>query len=87
MADDLLAFMAKQGIKQANVLGHSMGGKVAMWFALNYPALVDQLIVVDIAPVTYTHCFNQLIQTLKELPLDKIKNRKEADLWLADEIP
>ena len=87
MADDLLAFMAKQGIKQANVLGHSMGGKVAMWFALNYPALVGQLIVVDIAPVSYTHCFNHLIQTLKNLPLDKIKNRKEADLWLADEIP
>jgi pimeloyl-ACP methyl ester carboxylesterase len=64
-----------------------MGGKVAMWFALNYPERLDKLIVADIAPISYTHCFNNLIQALKELPLHQINNRKEAELWLVEHIP
>jgi len=38
--------------------------------------------VVDIAPVSYTHCFNNLIQALKALPLHEISNRKQAELLL-----
>ena len=63
-----------------------MGGKVAMWFALNYSDRVDKLLVVDIAPVSYTHCFNDLIGALKNLPLTEITNRKQAELWLAPYI-
>lgn len=86
MTTDLLLFMDVHDLKKVTLLGHSMGGKVAMWFALNYPERLDKLIVVDIAPVSYTHCFNNLIQALKELPLHQINNRKEAELWLAEHI-
>ena len=87
MAADLLQFMDDQNLTAANLLGHSMGGKVAMWFALNHPERVDKLIVADIAPVSYTHCFNNLIAALKALPLHDISNRKQAELLLAAAIP
>ena len=87
MAADLLLFMDTQGLTTASLLGHSMGGKVAMWFALNHPERMDKLIVADIAPVSYTHCFNDLIQALKALPLHEISNRKQAELLLASAIP
>jgi esterase len=87
MADDLLQFMDAQGITTTSLLGHSMGGKVAMWFALNHPERMDKLIVVDIAPVSYTHSFDNLIQALKALPLHEISNRRQAELLLASAIP
>ena len=87
MAADLLQFMDAQGLTTASLLGHSMGGKVAMWFALNHPERMDKLIVADIAPVSYKHCFNNLIQALKALPLHEISNRKQAELLLAADIP
>src|SRR5512143_1634346 len=54
MADDLNDFMKAQGLTRAHVLGHSMGGKTAMQFALRYPAGVEKLVVVDIAPRAYS---------------------------------
>ncbi|MDD5267007.1 MAG: alpha/beta fold hydrolase [Methylococcales bacterium] len=87
MAADLLQFMGDHGLKTASLLGHSMGGKVAMWFALNHPERMNKLIVADIAPVSYKHCFNNLIQALKALPLHEISNRKQAEQLLAEAIP
>lgn len=87
MAADLWQFMKNRGLQSASLLGHSMGGKVAMWFALHYPDRTDKLIVADIAPVSYTHCFNNLIHTLKALPLHEISNRKQAEQLLATGIP
>ena len=87
MSEDLLLFMENRGLTTASLLGHSMGGKVAMWFALNHPDRIDKLIVADIAPVSYTHSFNNLIQALKALPLHEISNRKQAELLLASAIP
>jgi esterase len=87
MAADLLLFMENRGLITASLLGHSMGGKVAMWFALNHPERMDKLIVADIAPVSYMHCFNNLIEALKAIPLHEISNRKQAELQLASAIP
>jgi pimeloyl-ACP methyl ester carboxylesterase len=87
MAADLLAFIKQQGLATVSLLGHSMGGKVAMWFALNHPDSVHKLMVVDIAPVSYTHCFNAIIGALQALPLAQISNRKQADDFLATAIP
>jgi pimeloyl-ACP methyl ester carboxylesterase len=50
MADDLRAYMDAHGLEAAAILGHSMGGKVAMCFALDAPGRVTRLVVVDIAP-------------------------------------
>ena len=87
MAADLLQFMDDKSLTTAAILGHSMGGKAAMWFALNHPERVDKLIVADIAPVSYSHCFDNLIAALKALPLHGISNRKQAELLLAADIP
>ncbi|MFK5948691.1 MAG: alpha/beta fold hydrolase [Methylococcales bacterium] len=87
MSEDLKLFMQQRQIVTANILGHSMGGKVAMWFALTYPESVQKLIVVDISPVTYQHSFDQIINALKQLPLEQISNRKQADEYLEPLIP
>jgi pimeloyl-ACP methyl ester carboxylesterase len=87
MAADLLTFIEQQGLATVSLLGHSMGGKVAMWFALNHPDKVHKLIIADIAPVSYTHCFNSTIGALQAVPLAQISNRKQADDFLATAIP
>ncbi len=87
MTADVLQFMDEHGLSTASLLGHSMGGKVAMCFALNHPERVNKLVVVDIAPVAYSHCFNKLIAALKALSLPDINNRKQAELLLAEDIP
>lgn len=52
MAEDILRFMRDHKIKKTSLMGHSMGGRAVMYFALKYPQLVDKLIVVDISPVS-----------------------------------
>ncbi len=87
MAADLLAFIDQQNLQLVSLLGHSMGGKVAMWFALNWPERVENLVVADISPVSYQHSFNHTINALRSLPLAQISNRKRADEVLSAEIP
>jgi pimeloyl-ACP methyl ester carboxylesterase len=86
MAADINLFMDEQELQTASIMGHSMGGKVAMWFALNNPQRIQKLIVADISPVGYQHSFDKTIHALKSLPLDKISNRKQADAYLATDI-
>ncbi|WP_371378821.1 alpha/beta fold hydrolase [Thalassotalea aquiviva] len=79
MAADILTLMAHLNIEKAILLGHSMGGKIAMQCALNAPEKVEKLIVADIAPVTYQHSHQQIIAGLKSINPDAIENRKQAD--------
>ncbi len=87
MAADLLRFIDERGLETASLLGHSMGGKVAMWLALTAPDRVHKLIVADIAPVSYKHSFDNTVLALKALPLADISNRKQAEMLLAGAIP
>ncbi|MCK5831267.1 MAG: alpha/beta fold hydrolase [Methylococcales bacterium] len=87
MSEDINTFMGDHGLIFANIMGHSMGGKVAMWFSLNNPEKVKNLIVADISPVSYQHSFDNTIQALKDIPLDKISIRKQADDYLSTSIP
>lgn len=87
MAADVAFFITENELQNVSLIGHSMGGKTAMWFALNYPNLVQNLIVVDIAPISYKHSFDPLINALQNLPLAELSNRKQAELLLADMIP
>lgn len=84
MAGDLLQLFNDLGIGEVNLLGHSMGGKVAMWMALQQPERVGKLVVADIAPVAYQHGFDRIIEGLCSLPLDRIGPREEADQRLAE---
>ena len=86
MADDLYAFMNEHQIVDPIVLGHSMGGKTAMQFAMNYPTKLEKLIVVDIAPKAYPVHHREIIDGLLSLDFDVIKTRKEADTQLSKYI-
>lgn len=86
MAEDLKDFMESQWIYEAHIIGHSMGGKTAMQFALNYPDMVNKLIVVDIAPKNYQGGHQAIFDALFDLDLTKIPNRKEADEQLKEKI-
>lgn len=83
MAQDIVVLMQNLEIKTAVILGHSMGGKIAMELALTSPELVEKLIVADIAPVEYPPHHNKIIAGLKYLDFSTIKQRKDADIQLA----
>ncbi|ORU91332.1 MAG: alpha/beta hydrolase [Cycloclasticus sp. symbiont of Poecilosclerida sp. N] len=86
MSADVLGFMQQQSLASAIVLGHSMGGKVAMELALSDTGKVSKLIVVDIAPVTYQHNFDDVLAGLYHVPLDTVSCRKDAEAYLAEKI-
>src|SRR5919106_1770593 len=67
MADDVRAFLAHQELPAAAVIGHSMGGKVAMRLALAHGEEVERLVVVDVAPVAYGRGFNVYIDAMRGL--------------------
>lgn len=87
MATDLVGLLDKLEIEYACLIGHSLGGKVAMWLTLEHPERVEALAVVDIAPVTYPSRFRRLFAALRGLNLKTIASRREADTRLAPDIP
>ena len=87
MVEDVVALMDKLHISSAHILGHSMGGKVAMKLNQLYPDRVIKLIVADIAPVGYVHDYDDVIDPVLELDLSTVINRKDADKQLEILIP
>lgn len=87
LAEVIRAEMARGGGKACDVLGHSMGGKAAMVLALTEGALVNRLVVADIAPVAYGHSHAGLIAAMRGLDLDGLTSRTEADRRLAETVP
>ncbi len=87
MVADVRRFMDDHGLHSAAVLGHSLGGKVAMAFALDSPDRVERLIVVDIAPVTYSHSYALIVRALRGLDLSRVTSRTQADELLAPALP
>jgi len=83
LAQDVVDTLTSLSISKTLILGHSMGGKIAMQIALNFPELVDRLAVADIAPVTYPAHHRHIIDGLSSLDLTKLENRKSADLALS----
>lgn len=86
MAEDLKEFLSENEIKDPIILGHSMGGKTAMEFAVNYPKQLKKLIVVDIAPIKYEVHHYDIIAALESVDLNKIQSRGEADKTLSKKI-
>jgi esterase len=86
MADDIYSLMSWLSIDSTILIGHSMGGKVAMMTALNYQMQVSKLIVLDIAPVNYGHRYEKIFTAMNRLPLDKITGRNEAEVILNKSI-
>lgn len=86
MAEDLRQFMEDNWIYKAHIIGHSMGGKTAMQFALDFPDMVDKLVVVDISPKGYPGGHHEIFDALLSLDLSNIEDRKQADEHLAQSI-
>lgn len=87
IADDLLEFMTAQKLDRANVLGHSLGGKAAMHFALTHPGRVEKLIVADMTPREYAPSHLPLLEIMMSLDLRAFRERGEMDRALVGKIP
>ena len=87
MAEDLNAYMQLHGIEKAHLLGHSMGGKTVMQFAVEHPEKVEKLMVADIAPKAYPPHHQDILKALSSLDFEIITSRGEADEALAAYIP
>ena len=87
LAEDLSEFLESNWIHQADVLGHSMGGKTAMQFALSYPDKVNRLIVVDMGVGASARGHDVIFAAMDSIPLDEDLRREEIDELLARKIP
>jgi len=96
MANDLLQFFELHKLNKAIIIGHSMGGKVAMLFASLHPNLVEKMVVVDISPGGYdeSNSFSsqkrgheQIISSLLSLNVEALNSRQQADEALSKSLP
>lgn len=94
LRDDLEGFLNSQGIEKAILLGHSMGGKVAMWFAADFPERVEKLVIADIAPKDYMmlkedsqfYLHQNILLAMQEIDFSSIRSRKDVDDFMAEKI-
>ena len=87
MAGDLAEFLDARQLERANILGHSLGGKVAMQFALTFSARVARLVIVDIAPRAYAPEHEPIFKALLALDLQQYHSRTQIEDALAPAIP
>lgn len=94
MSEDIVQLIKDVNLKKVILIGHSMGGSTMMYVALNYPELIEKLIVVDMSPVRVSPSLTEMIKlfhAMKTVTLDGIltlsKARKIADEQLAQSIP
>ena len=87
MVEDLRASFRARSIDHPTLVGHSMGGKVAMLMALLHPAGVDRLVIVDIAPAANPPNLLAYIRAMRAVDLRGVKRRAEVDVALAGAVP
>jgi len=91
---DLAGFFEQHQIEKATLLGHSMGGKVAMWFAADYPEKIEKLVIADIAPKDYMllkedsqyYLHQNILLAMQEIDFTQIKSRNDVDNFMAQKI-
>ena len=86
MVEDLNCYCKDHNLEEIILLGHSMGGKVAMQFAVTYPNMVSKLIVADIGPKAYPMHHQDILKALSALDFSKIKSRGNAENILSEYI-
>lgn len=89
MCQDVVNLLEEEAIETTHLLGHSMGGKVAMQLALQQPELVSKLIVADISPrsVRVKQAHLKIIQAMKSVDFDLFSERSEIDIHLKQHLP
>lgn len=84
---DLESWVEQQGWASFHLLGHSLGGKVAMRYACRHPGRLESLVVVDIAPKKYPPHYRGILQAMAALDLEDLPSRKEAGEALQAIVP
>ena len=87
LAEDILNYMEYYGIAKAHILGHSLGGKAVMQFAIRFPEKVERLIVVDISPKAYPPHHQGIIKALETVDFNTVSSRSEVEAVLNQYIP
>lgn len=86
MVEDMYQYIQHHQLTEIHLLGHSMGGKVALFFTQKYEHLVSKLIIVDIAPKFYPIHHQQIIDALTSVDFDFVISRKQTDEILSKSI-
>lgn len=86
---DICHLFQELELTKAVVMGHSMGGKTAMTFALSHPETVDSLIVVDMSPtkLNLDEDIPKYLATKRAMNLNLIKDKRDAEKMLTDVVP
>jgi esterase len=87
MVQDILEYCETHNLKNINLIGHSMGGKVAMLFATTYPEMVNKLIIADIGPKFYPLHHQSILSGLNAVDFSKKPSRIEVDEIVKNYIP
>ncbi len=87
MANDILWFMTGEDLPEVSVLGHSMGGKIAMQLALDAPQQIKKLIVADIAPKQYMARHEKIFEAVDEIDRAMLTSRSDADKLIKEILP
>lgn len=87
MAEDLKEFFTDQGIDNATIIGHSMGGKTAMRFAQLYPENVNKIVIADMGIKSYRPHHQEIIDAFYALDLESLQSRKDAEAFMKPLIP
>lgn len=87
MNDDLQGYLDDQGLNEILLMGHSLGGKVAMRYACQNPDVVKKLVIVDIAAKAYPPYHDNEFRAMKRIPVAELSNRKEAEELLEPMVP
>lgn len=87
MAQDVLEYCQENNLEKVSIIGHSMGGKVAMLFATTYPERVDKLIVADIGPKYYAPHHQEILAGLNAVDFSEKPDRAQVEETLYPYIP
>jgi len=87
LAEDVKRFLKDHNISESVIIGHSMGGKVGMAVALEYPQLVSELIVVDLAPIDYSDpTFEKNLPTDAIVAMSKVNLERCTERWQVEDL-
>lgn len=87
LSEDIFNYMEHYQVDKADLLGHSLGGKAVMQFAMDHPERINKLIVVDISPKAYPPHHQGIIKALETVDFDVVKSRGEVEEVLGQYIP
>ncbi|HNW72664.1 MAG: alpha/beta fold hydrolase [Bacteroidales bacterium] len=89
MENDLLEFMEEHDLRNINLIGHSLGGKVSMFFSIHHPELIKKLVIVDISLRRSTpgQEHQQLLNAMRAVDFSRVRSRSDVEAQLAGIIP